>query len=273
MTLIEEAVEQVRALEQELGEPLSQEDSHQLIQRMMEMEAESGELDVVAAHNELLSESEDGEGYDSAEEAVQAWEEENGVELDDDQFEAVAGLVEARAEEDGEASVDEVLEEAQYHADMDARLSSLEQSIGMAAEAEQYDQNIAELQEATDAWDESFEGGVQRVEQELGRKLLEKERDQLRDQLPDATDDDLDVLGTWKETLGRNGDQYDHSTDNGRRQFMAERFRENDEPPPETVKPLSPDATDAERTEYMAARMNGAEIDESGDSEPVSQEA
>lgn len=79
----------------------------------------------------------------------------------------------------------------------------------------------AEAEEAEAGWDTSFENGVQRLEQKLERKLLEREKQQLRDNLPDETDSDLDVLGVWGDTLGKDGDPYDGSTRQGRNSYMV----------------------------------------------------
>lgn len=81
------------------------------------------------------------------------------------------------------------------------------------------------------------------------------------------------MVGVWKATAGRDGDPYDHGTSSKRQAWLAERQREEQEPGPATVGKLSPDASTRERQEWVVARMNGAEIDESASPEAVEEAA
>ena len=176
----------------------------------------------------------ENEGFDSPEDAIEAWEDANGVELDEDQFENLVHHLNLKAGQDGEEQAGE--------------------------------------DPAVQAWETSFNNGVERLAQKLDRKLLKSEVEQLKDKLPADVDGDLDVLGVWNDTLGPDGDPYDQSTSNGRTKFMAELTNERhleESPPPDTVKMPTDDAPREERQEFMAARMAGAEVAEPEQTEPA----
>ena len=85
----------------------------------------------------------------------------------------------------------------------------------------------------------------------------------MRDKLPDETDGELACRESGRTPWAATGHSYDHSTSAGRQKWMTERQIAAEGPPPETVGKLSPDASTKERQEWVTARLQGAEIDES----------
>jgi hypothetical protein len=166
------------------------------------------------------------DGFDTPEDAIEAWEDEHGVELDQEQFEYLADQLEASVEANGEASVAEIVSQWQQEQAapseqeqwtvaeiqfINNQLADYERQTGRQFTAQEiqrlgdlalvnrepdglpgigrllaeYDElAVAEEQAAVeadeqagvDAWDVSIDNGCQRLEQKLGRPLLNLER-------------------------------------------------------------------------------------------------
>lgn len=187
------------------------------------------------------------ETFDSAAEAIEAWEDDNGVELDDEQFEHLTRLVEQTADAEGEATVADVVDRWQAEQD----------------EPDQHEQDNEPDQ--PDPFTRDVAAEYERLESKLGRKLTQREVDAVAERLAEQAVrfDDISAEAALDDYHEQGGRKYDLDNAQDRRAWMTERIQDRRaaEQPEDDDREYDLDNR-TDRVDYMAQRHSGQEFED-----------